>query len=182
MYEMARRGEEFETEPREVTIHEFRLNAFRLPELDFYVRCSKGTYVRALARDLGRKLGCGAHLTALRRTRVGPFSAEDSFRLDQLKKMVEGEEKPVAAPSVSSLEEALAFLPACTLLAGEEQGVLYGQSPSLDQLKTLAPDVGEGQYVRILSSTGALLAIGKTPLAGSEPVVRLEKVLVETHG
>jgi tRNA pseudouridine55 synthase len=181
-YDMARRGESFETEAREVMIYDFRLHAFRFPELDFSLRCSKGTYVRALARDLGRKLGCGAHLSALRRTRVGPFAAEDSVSLDGLREMVESVGHQLDTRSVASMEEALAFLPAFSLRSGEEQGILYGQSPSLSQFEVFGAEVGANQNVRILSSQGALLAIGKTPAPGAEPIVRLERVLVATNG
>lgn len=71
-----RRGEEVELEPVPVTVHEIELVDFEPPSVEFRVVCSSGTYVRALARDLGQALGTGAHLTGLRRTRVGPFRVE----------------------------------------------------------------------------------------------------------
>jgi tRNA pseudouridine55 synthase len=72
----ARRGEEVDLEPVPVTVHEIELVDFSPPSVEFRVVCSSGTYIRALARDLGESLGTGAHLTALRRTRVGDFSVE----------------------------------------------------------------------------------------------------------
>jgi len=182
LYDMARRGEDFETQAREITIYEFKLRAFRFPELDFFVRCSRGTYVRALARDLGRKLGCGAHLSALRRTRVGPFTSENSITMDRLREMANSPGSRPDLGGVLSMDEALIFLPAFTLRAGEEQGILHGRSPSLSQFEVLDTEVRPDENVRILSSQGELLAIGKTPLPEAEQVIRLERVLAVTDG
>jgi tRNA pseudouridine55 synthase len=74
----ARRGEPVRLEPVRVTVHELRLDRLDPPRVELAVRCSSGTYVRALARDLGEALGVGGHLTALRRTAVGPFRVEDA--------------------------------------------------------------------------------------------------------
>ena len=83
LYDYARAGEAVTAEPRTVVVHALELVAFRGPEaVDLSLRCSKGTYVRALARDLGRTLGPGAHVTALRRTRSGPFALADAQPLD----------------------------------------------------------------------------------------------------
>ena len=84
LHRLARQGVEVEREPRPVTI--FRLDILRvdLPLVEIAVTCSKGTYVRTLAYDLGEALGCGAHLTALRRTRSGPFAVADCLTLDAL--------------------------------------------------------------------------------------------------
>ena len=85
LYDYARAGEAVTAEPRTVVIHALELLAFRSPEAaDLSVRCSKGTYVRALARDVGRTLGPGAHVTALRRTRSGPFALADAQPLDEV--------------------------------------------------------------------------------------------------
>ncbi len=74
----ARKGRSLALEPRSVVVYEAAVTSVDLPRVSFSVRVSTGTYVRALARDVGRKLGCGAHLTALRRTRIGPFTVEDA--------------------------------------------------------------------------------------------------------
>jgi len=83
-YKRARSGEAVELAPRQVTVGEFALLARRGDDLDVRVTCTTGTYVRALARDLGAALGVGAHLTALRRTRVGPFDLDQARTLEQL--------------------------------------------------------------------------------------------------
>ncbi len=73
LYKLARKGIEVEREPRTVTIHEITLLSADLPEFELDVKCSKGTYIRTLAEDIGEQLGCGGHVSALRRTGVGPF-------------------------------------------------------------------------------------------------------------
>lgn len=84
LYEYARKGIELERQPRPVTIHALELRAFAGDALEIAVDCSKGTYVRTLAQDIGAALGCGGHLTALRRTRIGPLRIEDAITLAAL--------------------------------------------------------------------------------------------------
>ncbi len=79
MYEFARSGEEIEIPFRTVTIPEFEITKVDLPKVDFRVVCSKGTYIRSLAHDFGKALGNGAHLSALRRTKIGKFSVENAL-------------------------------------------------------------------------------------------------------
>ena len=81
-YDMARKGKEVELKPKTLVIDEIELLDCSLPDITIRVVCSKGTYIRALARDIGEALGSGAHLTALRRTRVGDIKADDCIRLD----------------------------------------------------------------------------------------------------
>ena len=78
LYEHARAGEVVEIEFRKTTIHEFEITRIALPEIDFRVVCSKGTYIRSLAFDFGKALNSGAHLTALRRTKIGDYSIENA--------------------------------------------------------------------------------------------------------
>ena len=87
LYELARKGVEIEREPRAIHISRLRINDWRSPEADFTVACSKGTYVRVLCSDIGRKLGCGAVLSGLRRTASGRFSVADAITIDELKAM-----------------------------------------------------------------------------------------------
>lgn len=84
LYKLARKGQEVEREPNFITIFKFEMEHFSLPNITFRVTCSKGTYIRSLAYDLGKRIGCGAHLTALRRTRSGSFSINDAIPLDEL--------------------------------------------------------------------------------------------------
>jgi len=84
LYKLARKGEEVVREPRFVRIISWDITRFALPEIDFRVRCTKGTYVRTLAHDLGEKLGCGGHLAALRRTGTDKLTLERALTLDQI--------------------------------------------------------------------------------------------------
>lgn len=82
LYEHARAGEEVEIAFRKTTIHEFEITRIALPEIDFRVVCSKGTYIRSLAFDFGKAMQSGAHLTALRRTKIGNYSVESAITPD----------------------------------------------------------------------------------------------------
>ena len=85
LYKLARKGQEVERQPRPVTVMKYEVSRIELPEVDFTVNCSKGFYVRTYAHDIGDKLGCGAHLSALRRNRSGRFTLERAVSVEQLK-------------------------------------------------------------------------------------------------
>jgi tRNA pseudouridine55 synthase len=87
LYKKARKGEEVVREPRFIRVSAYELTRFALPHLDFRLRCSKGTYVRTLAHDLGQKLGCGAHLSALRRTATDRFNISQALTLDEIQNL-----------------------------------------------------------------------------------------------
>ncbi len=82
MYELARRGVEVEIEPRKVFIRIFEITAIEMPVVHFRIVCSTGTYIRSVAHDFGVALGCGAYLSALRRTKIGEFSVNDALTLE----------------------------------------------------------------------------------------------------
>ncbi len=84
LYKKARQGEEVAREPRFIRVMSWEVTGFALPRFDFRLRCTKGTYVRTLVHDLGQKLGCGAHLAALRRTASGALRIEQALTLDQI--------------------------------------------------------------------------------------------------
>ena len=86
-YEYAREGQEVQMPDREVHISTFDLTRFALPEADFRIVCSKGTYIRSLARDLGETLGCGAYISALCRTRIGEYRLQDALSLEEFERL-----------------------------------------------------------------------------------------------
>ncbi|WBL25364.1 tRNA pseudouridine(55) synthase TruB [Zunongwangia sp. HGR-M22] len=88
LYEYARKGEKVEIKSRRISIQEFEINASDFPNINFRVVCSKGTYIRSLAHDFGKKLDSGAHLSALRRTKIGDFSVKNSLSLDDFEKQL----------------------------------------------------------------------------------------------
>lgn len=83
LYEYARKGEEVKAKPRTVNISSFELTNIDLPKVDFKVSCSKGTYIRSLAHDFGKAVESGAHLSTLRRTRIGDFTVENAYTIDE---------------------------------------------------------------------------------------------------
>jgi tRNA pseudouridine55 synthase len=97
-YEYARAGVEIERRPREVQVRAIELLAWRPPEADISVRCGKGTYIRALAEDVGEALGCGAHLSALVRTAAGEFELDGAASLDALERRAEAERDAALLP------------------------------------------------------------------------------------
>lgn len=117
-----RRGEEVELAPVGVEVHELEMVAFAPPELELSVRCSSGTYVRALARDLGEALGTGAHLTALRRTAVGPFRVEDAVAASAL------QDAATVARAWIEPAAALAHLPQAEVTAEDAVRIGHGQT------------------------------------------------------
>ncbi|GAA4275364.1 tRNA pseudouridine(55) synthase TruB [Aquimarina mytili] len=89
LYEYAREGEHVEVPPRNITISEFEITRIQLPQIDFRVVCSKGTYIRSLAHDFGKTLKSGAHLTALRRTKIGSFSVDDAITVQSFENQLQ---------------------------------------------------------------------------------------------
>lgn len=98
LYKLARKGKEVEREPRFIRVSRFDITRFELPEIDFSLDCSKGTYVRTLASDYGEKLGCGAHLNALRRDASDQFDTSRSVGLDTFKEMEISEIEKILIP------------------------------------------------------------------------------------
>ncbi|MEE4295134.1 MAG: tRNA pseudouridine(55) synthase TruB [Wenzhouxiangella sp.] len=129
LYALARRGESVERPARPVTIHELLLLDTQPDRMTVQVRCSKGTYIRSLARDLGEKLGCGAHLSALRRTQSGPFALSDAVRLAELDTMDAAAAKACLKPA----DCALTHLPSVDLDADDSQRLQLGQKLPSDR-------------------------------------------------
>ena len=93
LYEHAREGSAVEIEARKTTIYEFEITRIALPEIDFRVQCSKGTYIRSLAHDFGLALQSGGHLTALRRTKIGDYNVEEALTPEEFDKLIPKHEK-----------------------------------------------------------------------------------------
>lgn len=128
LYEYIRKGETIAREPRNVVIRELVLNAFSGNEMDITVRCSKGTYIRTLAEDIGTALGCGAHLIGLRRTAIAHFDLRDAHSLLQLGEMTEAERDACVLP----LEALMPDIPKLQLDAVQIKRLAQGQRLGLD--------------------------------------------------
>ena len=81
-YQFARKNENIEIKEKKINIHEFKISEINLPNISFMISCTKGTYIRSIARDFGKALGCGAVLTKLRRTKIGEFDVKDALKID----------------------------------------------------------------------------------------------------
>ena len=153
-YELARRGEETPTEPKETSIYEFSavgdLVDGRLP---FRLACSSGTYARTMAHDLGQKMGCGAHLAALRRLKIGKFTVDDTITVDTLSKAVEENERPEAA-WIPFDDVPLPFAEVVADVQ-QERRLANGQTVLLREL-----DGEEGDWVKLLNGRHKFIAVG----------------------
>ena len=153
LYELARQGVEVERKPRMVRIYELRLLAFDDRHLELDVHCSKGTYVRTLAEDIGERLGCGGHVVALRRTAVGPYAAEAMITLEHIRQLAS--DSPEALDGLLlPTESALGGWPEVRLTPDAAHYVRQGQAVQVPK----APTSG---WVRIYDPDGRFLGAGE---------------------
>ncbi len=135
LYEYARAGLEIERQPRPVQIHALELLGLGEDWIDLRVHCSKGTYIRTLAMDIGAALGCGAHLSSLRRTAIGDFSLEAAISLDALQQADEAARDQLLAP----VDALLADYPLLELDAEQSRLLLQGRSVALGTPRAAGP-------------------------------------------
>ncbi len=165
LYRLARRGETVDREPIRVKIHRLTLLSLDPPFIELQVECSKGTYARTLCDDIGRALGCGAHLYALTRIRSGRFVIEEALTLDALRQIVsEGRILEVLIP----VGEALAHLPVARIHPESSRAVIQGSGMAAAALLSFPPEVEKGGLVRILGYRRQLLALAQATVAGRE--------------
>ena len=162
LYKRARRGETVEAPPREVDVFRFDLLERTNDVLRLHVECGSGTYVRSLVRDLGEALGCGAHLTALRRLWIEPFREPRMFTLDELAALRE-RGADALTQTLLPIEAGLADWPVLQLDERGADDVVHGR-----RLR-VAPN--PGRY-RVHAPSGVLLAIGEVDVAGALKVLR----------
>jgi len=156
-YRRARRGEVVDLKARKTHVYSIDLLRFEAAEIELDVECGRGTYIRSLAHDLGESLGCGAHLSALTRTRVGPFSIADAVSRQELEAgFADGAWQERLLP----LDYGLLHLPAVTLHIEDEKDIRHGQSVVLDGERTAAlGPVTPGALCRAYAEDGSLVAI-----------------------
>lgn len=153
LYKLAREGKEVERKPRTITIHALELTDFEPGEFSLKVHCSKGTYVRTLAEDMGEALGCGAHVVGLRRTGVGPYTTEGMVTLDRLKEMYE-EDKFQMDKLLIPIDSALADWPAVQLNEDSTYYIKLGQP-------VLVPKAPTAGWVRLYDAEQRFLGVGE---------------------
>ena len=155
LYQLAREGTEVARRPSRVRVYGIEIKEFRPPDLHLTVSCSKGTYIRTLADDIGRKLGCGAHLAGLRRTAAGPVRVDECVMLEQLDSV---ESKEELKPFLMDPNRLLRDLPRLDLDAAQAGCFAHGNAvANLEDSNALE----SGRLVRALYPEGVLLGIGR---------------------
>jgi tRNA pseudouridine55 synthase len=156
LYKLARRGEEAERALREVEIYGLQVTEITPPTLHLYIECSKGTYIRTVAHDIGEQLGCGAHLAELRRIRSGPFGLEDALTLDDIEDLAHKDE---LHERISPLPKVMSFLPAVELKEDDALQIRNGQAVPLEGFHQKSEE--HGTVVRVVArKDGEFIAIG----------------------
>jgi tRNA pseudouridine55 synthase len=166
LYRLARKGIEVERKQREVEIYKIQMEGMELPLVRFRVSCSKGTYIRTLGRDIGRKAGCGAHLLRLRRVRSGPFTLDQAISWERMKDLTVPDN---LSPWLIPLKAALPGLPE---VIGDEQlvkKVRFGKEMMVQDLSAKnLPAFKKGEWLKMSSPEEGLVAILKSEVRGAD--------------
>ncbi|QUC06589.1 tRNA pseudouridine(55) synthase TruB [Aggregatibacter sp. oral taxon 513] len=169
LYEYARQGITVEREARPITIFELNFIEYNVPYLTLEVHCSKGTYIRTLVDDLGEALGCGAHVTMLRRTAVADYPTEKMLDWNALQALAESQDLSLLDALLLPMDTAVAKLPALTLNESQTQGIGFGQRIKFDNLNRL-----QGQ-VRLFSHENRFLGVA---VIDENNVIRPQRLVV----
>ena len=169
LYEYARQGITVEREARPITIFELNFIEYNAPYLTLEVHCSKGTYIRTLVDDLGEVLGCGAHVTMLRRTAVADYPTEKMLDWHALQSLAEPQDLSLLDALLLPIDTAVAKLPALTLNESQTQGIGFGQRVKFDN-----PNRLQGQ-VRLFSHENRFLGVA---VIDENNVIRPQRLVV----
>ena len=169
LYEYARQGITVEREARPITIFELNFIEYNAPYLTLEVHCSKGTYIRTLVDDLGEVLGCGAHVTMLRRTAVADYPTEKMLDWHALQSLAEQQDLALLDALLLPMDTAVAKLPALILNESQTQGIGFGQRIKFDNLNRL-----QGQ-VRLFSHENRFLGVA---VIDENNVIRPQRLVV----
>lgn len=169
LYEYARQGITVEREARPITIFELNFIQYNAPYLTLEVHCSKGTYIRTLVDDLGEALGCGAHVTMLRRTAVADYPTEKMLDWHALQSLAEQQDLALLDALLLPMDTAVAKLPTLTLNESQTQGIGFGQRIKFDN-----PNRLQGQ-VRLFSHENRFLGVA---VIDENNVIRPQRLVV----
>jgi tRNA pseudouridine55 synthase len=162
-YEMARKGEAVPSLPKTVRVSRLQFGPLAEGRLEFAIACSSGTYIRSIAQDLGSRLGCGAHLASLRRTRIGDFSVSDAAPLDRFEAFTPAER--LAAPHAMPLSRVPFPFPRLQLASLEAWKIRRGQA-----VPARGVEAREGDWITLLSPSNDMLALGQVSPIGDRGV------------
>jgi tRNA pseudouridine55 synthase len=162
LYELARQGKMIQKPPRRIEIFDIRIKQIDLPHVDIDVFCSSGTYIRSIAFDIGKKLGCGAHLSMLCRTESGPFRLENAVMLDSLEKF----DKIDIEKQIIPLSKCLESLPKVLADSRMAEKIQFGKKLFTSDFDSIPahPD----SFIRITDDEDNLLAIVQPGETGQE--------------
>ena len=170
-YDMARRGESVPVVPKKVRVSELSFGHLADGRLPFTISCSSGTYIRSIASELGEKLGCGAHLESLRRTRIGQFDVRDAVKLERFEAMTPAERlSPPHAVPLSSVEFPFERVRLASL---ETWKIRKGQS-----IPARGVASGEGDWVALVGPSDEMVALGQVTPIGTRGVALIRPKLV----
>ena len=182
LYKLARNGINIPREPVKITVYSIDFIKKEGAQVFFEVRCSAGTYIRTLSHDIGKKLGCCAHMVSLTRTQVGLFDLERTLTLEELKA---ANEDGSLCEKLFPLEEALNFLPAIRVKEEYLESISHGVALSKCSLDDLPDQLKTGHYFRVLGNNDKILAVVEavvnqdsyTSLAPEDIVFKAKRVL-----
>jgi tRNA pseudouridine55 synthase len=171
LYRLARQGETVEREPRPIFIRSFELIRYEPPVAEVNLVCSKGTYVRTVAADIGEELGCGAYLDRLTRVRIGPYHVKDACSMEALESLA-GEGR--AAEACLSLEKAVEAIPRAVLRVSPGRYGGVSLPKSMVALEPLETPPSPGEFLRIHDRSGRPVGVVEV----AEEMGKLRKVLL----
>jgi len=164
LYKMARRGKAVERPEREIEIKDIALIKMDLPFVYCHVSCSKGTYIRALANDIGERIGCGAYLSNLTRTRIGDYTLDEALTLSEIKYY---REAGVLKRHVRQIESVLPF-PSLQVDEKFSPGIVSGRSPRVKDIVDISGSFHAEELVALRDHTGKVMAIGRTRIGSDD--------------
>lgn len=153
LYKLARQGKKITKPPRQIEIFSLQIRDITLPWFDLEIFCSSGTYIRSLAFDIGKKLGCGAHLSKLSRTHSSEFKLEDSIELSELEAL----DKDDALARIIPMSKCLKFMPKIVVTGSMVKKIRFGQKLLVREINE--PLTEPGLHIRIIDDNSELLAI-----------------------
>jgi tRNA pseudouridine55 synthase len=171
LYKLARKGIEVDRKQREVSIYDIDLLNINSPYVTFRVACSKGTYIRTLCDDIGKKLGVGAHLFELERTAIGSFRIANSLTIEELISINEPDGK-----GVYTMDKALSWMPELKINEATIKGVRHGNPVKINRTLEISDDFNTAEGIRIKSPDGELLAVGS--FSDEKDLIKMDVVFV----
>lgn len=164
LYKSARKGETVDTPVRDIFIDSIKLINFNLPEVHVEISCSKGTYIRTIANDIGENIGCGGYLSGLKRTRVGNYSLADASTLNEIELL---KNNGSLAKYIKPIETVLSF-PSIRVKEEFSSLIIAGRSPQCKDIAGIDGDFQPEDFISLRDIDGKIRAIGKSEVCSSD--------------